>query len=296
MSQRLLLIDDSKHVYPMIESLLGNEAVEIHCASNAEAGLRLVKSLRPDLILMDVDMPGTNGFEACRKLKSDPADASIPLIFLTSGGSIDEKMRGLELGAVDCITKPCNRPELLARVRASLRMSQFMRLLEEKALIDPMTGLGNRAMFEKRLGEENALRKRSGTPLASIMLDLDQFASINSSCGPLFGDYLLRNIGTIIFEHCRSKDVGCRLRGEQFAVLAPNTTAQDATVLAERMRAAIAKATFVHGGKSISITTNIEVVDAGAACERFIAESDAETPQASTQTGRPRMMKTATAA
>jgi diguanylate cyclase (GGDEF)-like protein len=296
MSQKLLLIDDSAQVHSLIKSLLRNEPVEIHSAANAEAGLRLVKSLRPDLILMDVNMPRIDGFEACRRLKSEPAHAAIPLILLVERGSMDQKMRGLDLGADDYVTKPCDRAELVARVRASLRMSRLMRMLEEKAMIDPLTGLGNRAMFEKRLGAENTLRNRSSAPLASIMLDLDQFPSINSSCGQFFADSVLRKIGAILLELCRSRDLACRLRGEQFAVLAPNTTAQEATVLAERMRAAIAKAVFFHGDKSISITSRVDVVDAGAACDRFMAANGEARPNATTQTGRPRLMKAATAA
>ena len=292
MQQQLLLIDDSKHIHPLIKALLSDEQLEIHSAYDAEFGLSLIKTLRPDLILMDVDMPGLNGFEACRKLKSDPANSSIPLIFLTSCGSIEEKVRGLELGAVDYVTKPCNRAELQARVRASLRMSQLIRLLEEKALIDALTGLGNRAMFEQRLAAETALRIRSGLPLACIVLDLDQFKSINDTFGHPFGDVVLRKIATIIAEHCRTEDVGCRLGGEEFAVLAPNTTAEQATTLAERMRAAIAKTSFVHGGKSVTVTSSFGVVDAGDPYDRSLLERADAALYESKQHGRNRVTST----
>jgi len=289
MQQQLLLIDDSKHIHPLIKALLSDEQLEIHSAYDAEFGLSLVKSLRPDLILMDVDMPGINGFEACRRLKSDPDNASIPLIFLTSCGSIEEKVRGLELGAVDYVTKPCNRAELQARVRASLRMSHLIRLLEEKALIDALTGLGNRAMFEQRLGAEIALRIRSSAPLACILLDLDKFKSINDSFGHPFGDFVLRKVASIISEHCRTEDVGCRLGGEEFAVLAPHTNAEQAATLAERMRLAIAKTAFVHGGKSVSVTCSFGVVDAGDPYDRSLLERADAALYASKQQGRNRV-------
>jgi diguanylate cyclase (GGDEF)-like protein len=293
MQQQLLLIDDSKHIHPLIKALLTDEQLEIHSAYDAEMGLSLVKSLRPDLILMDVDMPGINGFEACRKLKSDPTNALIPLIFLTSCGSIEEKVRGLELGAVDYVTKPCNRAELQARVRASLRMSQLMRLLEEKALIDALTGLGNRAMFEQRMGAEIALRIRSGTPLACMLLDLDHFKTINDSFGHPFGDFVLRKVANVISEHCRTEDVGCRLGGEEFAVLAPNTTAEQAAMLAERMRAAVAKTAFVQNGKSIAVTCSFGVVDAGDPYDRSLMERADAALYESKQQGRNRVTASA---
>jgi diguanylate cyclase (GGDEF)-like protein len=292
MHQQLLLIDDSKHIHPLIKALLSDEQLEIHSAYDAEFGLSLIKSLRPDLILMDVDMPGMNGFEACRKLKGNPANASIPVIFLTSCGSIEEKVRGLELGAVDYVTKPCNRAELQARVRASLRMSQLIRLLEEKALIDALTGMGNRAMFEKRLAAETALRIRSGLPLGCILLDLDHFKSINDSYGHPFGDAVLRKVATIISEHCRTEDVGCRMGGEEFAVLAPNTTAEQAATLAERMRVAIAKTAFVHGGKSIAVTSSFGVVDAGDPYDHTLLERADAALYQSKQHGRNRVTAT----
>jgi diguanylate cyclase (GGDEF)-like protein len=289
MEQQLLIIDDSKAIHPLIKTLLAGEEIGIRSAYDAAFGIDLAKSLRPDLILLDVDMPGTNGFDACRVLKSDPATNSIPVIFLTSCASVEEKVRGLELGAVDYVTKPCNRSELQARVRASLRMSQLIRLLEEKALIDALTGLGNRAMFEQRLAAEVALRIRSGNPLACIVMDLDAFKAINDNFGHPLGDQVLRKLASIVAEHCRTEDVACRIGGDEFIVLAPNTSAEHAALLAERMRSAIAKTSFVHNEKPVSVTCSFGVVDAGDPYDRSLLERADSALYRSKQQGRNRV-------
>src|ERR1700722_17825365 len=121
MQQQLLVIDDSDKVHTLVKTILTEEPVEVHSATDPKYGLVLAASLRPDLILLDVDMPGMNGFEACRQLKLNPATAGIPVIFLTSLSAVNQKVQGFNLGAVDYVTKPFNRAELLARVRASLR-------------------------------------------------------------------------------------------------------------------------------------------------------------------------------
>src|SRR5271154_5347795 len=133
MNQQILLIDDDKKIHALVRALLADEPVEIQSALDPEYGLTLAASLRPDLILLDVEMPGIDGYEVCRRLKVDPDLFNIPVIFLTALSTVEEKIRGLELGAIDYVTKPFNPSELLARVRASLRTRHVIRILEEKA-------------------------------------------------------------------------------------------------------------------------------------------------------------------
>src|SRR6185437_14903212 len=213
MSQQILVIDDSEKVHALIKVILAEEPVEVHSATDPKYGLVLAASMRPDLILLDVDMPGVNGFEACRQLKQDPATADVPVIFLTSVSAVNEKVRGFSLGAVDYVTKPFNRSELVARVRASLKTEHAMRSLEEKALIDPLTGLGNRAMFIARFEAEVCLRIRTNTPLTCILMDIDHFKEINDNYGHATGDRVLQMIGKSISELCRTEDVACRFGG-----------------------------------------------------------------------------------
>jgi diguanylate cyclase (GGDEF)-like protein len=272
MLQQILLIDDSKAIHPLVKSLLVSEPVTIHSAFDGQAGLDLAASLRPDLILLDVEMPGMDGFEICRRLMADPATARLPVIFLTARVAAEELVRGLNLGAVDYVTKPFKLSELLSRVRAALRTSRLIRLLEDKAMIDALTGLGNRAMFDKRLTAEVAARIRSGNPLSCIVLDVDHFKDINDKYGHAYGDQVLCKIGDALTTICRVEDIACRLGREKFVVLAPRTSAAHAALLAERMRIAVARIPFWQQGESITVTCSFGVADAAGTFDRLMLE------------------------
>ena len=116
----------------------------------------MARALRPDLILLDVDMPDLSGFAVCRALKSDPATSGIPVIFLTGTTETVAKVQGFDLGAIDYVTKPFDPAELRARVRAALRTKRYVELLAWRAEIDALTGLHNRAHMDRRLAESVA--------------------------------------------------------------------------------------------------------------------------------------------
>jgi diguanylate cyclase (GGDEF)-like protein len=272
LQQKILLIDDSKEVHALVGCLLADEPVRIYSAFTGEVGVDLAASLRPDLILLDVEMPGIDGFETCRRLKSTPALPHLPIIFLTASTSTEEIVRGFALGAVDYVTKPFVPPELVSRVGATLKTSRLIRLLEEEALIDSLTGLGNRRMFEERFAAEVGLRIRSGNPLACIMIDVDDFKPINDRYGHSFGDQVLRKIGETLSDMCRIEDVACRYGGEEFAVLLPRTSAHQAAVLAERMRGSIAHILVSRAGESIMVTCSFGVADAAGSFGRLMLE------------------------
>jgi diguanylate cyclase (GGDEF)-like protein len=289
MHQQILLIDDSKPIHPLVKSLLADEPVTIHSAFDGQFGLTLAASLRPDLILLDVEMPIMDGFETCRQLMADPATASVPVIFLTARAATDEMVRGLNLGAIDYVTKPFKLSELLSRVRAALRTSHLIRLLADKAMIDSLTGLGNRAMFDKRFAAEVAVRIRSGTPLSCVVVDVDHFKNINDTHGHAFGDHVLCQIADALTAICRIEDVACRLGGEEFVVLAPRTSAEHAALLAERMRLAIAKIPFSQQGKAISVTCSFGVAEAAGIFDRLMLERADQALYQSKQNGRDRV-------
>jgi two-component system, cell cycle response regulator len=285
MQQQLLVIDDSKPIHKLITAVLAEESVDVHSATDATYGITLATSMRPDLILLDIEMPGMNGFDACKKLKSDPTTAHVPIIFLTALSSIKEKVQGLELGAVDYVTKPFDNWELWARVRATLRTNQMVHLLEEKALLDPLTGLGNRAMFDRQLEAETAIRIRFGSPLSCIVMDVDHFKEINDSYGHPFGDSVLQKIAEIVSKHCRAGDVACRYGGDEFVIIAPHITANDAAVFAKRMNESIAKTQFLRQGQAIKITSSFGVADANDIYDRSIFQRADEALYASKQQG-----------
>jgi diguanylate cyclase (GGDEF)-like protein len=288
-AQSILLIDDCQEIHDLVRARLEDEPVELHIAPDGEAGLRRAVELNPDLILLDVEMPAPDGFEVCRRLKEDPRTMQIPIIFFTSASSIKQKIRGLDLGAVDYVTKPFEPEELQARVRASLRTKYLMDLLARKAMIDGLTGLFNRAYFDVRLSAEAALARRTQAPLSAMMLDVDHFKKINDRSGHLLGDEVLRGIGQIITEGCRAEDTVCRFGGEEFVILCPNTAADATALLAERLRQKIQAAHFVRHGQIATATCSIGVAGFNGDPMKMVEAAD-KALYAAKQPGRNRVI------
>lgn len=234
MKQQILVIDDSLKIHQLVEAILATEPVEITYSKEASLGLVLAASKQPDLILLDIDMPGIDGFEACRRLKADPITADCPVIFLTAHAATPEKVYGFDLGAIDYVTKPFVADELRARVRAALQTQTAIRTLADVALVDPMTGLGNEAMFEQRLSAEIGLRGRTNGPLSVIAIEVPALKTIAERFGPAVEAKVLQMIGQFMSEVCRTEDVPCCF-GNTFAVLAPQTTLAEATAVAQEI-------------------------------------------------------------
>lgn len=260
---KVLIIDDSPEIHALIRVRLKNEAVEIHSALDGASGIDKSQSLGPDLILLDVEMPEQNGFEVCAILKDLPVTRDVPIIFLTGSTSTADKIRGLELGATDYITKPFDPAELRARVRASLRTRHLMELLAKRAMIDGLTGLHNRFYLDAQLTLALAAARRSGEPLSCVMADVDHFKQINDECGHQFGDEVLRKIGSILTELCRDSDIVCRYGGEEFTLLMPNTPLRDAVVVSERLRRAVETTEFWHRERRVPVTCSFGVARLG---------------------------------
>ena len=261
MPQKVLVIDDSDAIHALVKARLSPEPIELHFATDGKVGLEKAVLLLPDLILLDVDMPQPDGFEVCRQLKADSRTVAIPVVFLTGATSTDEKIKGLELGATDYITKPFEPAELRARVRASLRTKYLLDLLGRKAMIDGLTGLWNRAYFDMRLSQELSLTRRTHQPLACIMLDLDHFKRLNDSYGHPSGDEVLRWVGQLLTETCRGEDIVCRYGGEEFVVLCPNTNTEQAADLAERIRSSLESFTWRFRDSTVKVTCSVGVAD-----------------------------------
>src|SRR5271170_683759 len=134
-AKRLLIVDDSPDVHELVQVWLASESLEFCSCFNGEQAVSTASALRPELILLDVDLPGIDGFEICRRLKINPATQDIPVIFLTGASATEEKLRGLELGASDYLIKPFDPAELRARVRTSIQTKRLMDLLAQKALV-----------------------------------------------------------------------------------------------------------------------------------------------------------------
>jgi diguanylate cyclase (GGDEF)-like protein len=289
MPQNVLAIDDSLEIHALLRARLKDEPITLHFAESGEAGLAMVANIKPDVILLDVHMPEMDGYQVCRMIKANPATVNVPIIFLTGADKTEEKIRGLELGATDYVTKPFDPAELRARVRAALRTAYLMDLLSRKAMIDGLTGLWNRTYLDSRLEAEVAHARRTGRSVSCIMLDVDHFKSINDRYGHPFGDEVLRMISVALGASCRSEDVVCRYGGEEFAVLLPNTNAVAASELAERLRRAIEGEAMKFKGQVVKVTSSFGVSELSDDTATRVIESADKALYDAKQSGRNRV-------
>lgn len=257
MNPTILVIDDSPDIHALLRVRLRPEEVRLECALDARTGLRMARELQPDLILLDVDLGDASGFDVCRVLKFEDATSRLPVIFLTGAGDVQAKVQGFELGAVDYVTKPFEPAELRARVRAALRTKRYQDLLAERARVDGLTGLWNRAHFDLRLAEEMSHQPRSGRPVSLLLVDVDHFKRVNDTHGHPFGDTVLRTVAATLALGRREADVTCRYGGEEFAIILPGTDAAGAIATAERVRVDIASLRLKREGQPVPVTASI---------------------------------------
>lgn len=262
--QSVLLIDDSADIHQLVGVRLRSEDVTLVHAYNATQGLERAMDTQPDLILLDVNMPGTDGMTLCRQLKADQALEHIPVIFLTGALDTATKVKAFDLGAVDYVTKPFDAVELKARVRAALRTKRYHDLLVTKAQIDALTGLWNRGRFNNQLTDELAVLERHGHPVSLMMIDIDHFKPVNDTYGHPFGDTVLRRVAAVLNGASRDTDVVCRYGGEEFIVVLRNTARAGARVIAERIRDEIAALKFLAGRKAVQVTVSVGVAGSDA--------------------------------
>jgi diguanylate cyclase (GGDEF)-like protein len=236
----VLLIDDSVDVHRLLQARLRYEQLQIVGSTKGCEAVELARSLRPATLLLDLDMPDMDGFEVLRALKDDPATNSIPVIVLSGKQESEDKVTAFDLGATDYVCKPFDLAELRARLRAAMRLDHLLRLLAERADVDGLTGLGNRAAFDKRWAEKVAECRRYGQPLSLALLDVDYFKRINDTYGHPAGDVVLVGLAQLLQRESRTPDIACRYGGEEFALIMPSTGPEEARVVAERIREAIA--------------------------------------------------------
>ncbi len=269
----LLVIDDDRETAALLRSWFAGQPYEILEATDAEQGLRAAETRAPDLILLDVRMPGMDGLAAARVLKQRETTRTIPVILLTACRDVQAKVEAFDAGADDYVTKPFEFEEVDARIRAMLRkrelylelelaVSDLQRTnakLEELAIVDDKTGLANYRQFRRTLDVEWLRAERYGNPLSLVMLDLDDFKRINDTHGHLVGDRVLRELATLVAGGARATDMAARYGGEEFAVILPHTDRPMAERVAERIRDAVARFVFVEGEQSLKLTVSAGV-------------------------------------
>ena len=263
---RILCVDDTEDIRTLLRLRLRAEGYDTLVAPDGESALELAGEAQPDLILLDLMMPGMDGYEVCRRLKGSAATRRIPVIFLTARTEIVDRVAGLSLGAVDYVNKPFDARELLARVQVALRTKQAMDNLERanselqvSSVTDALSGLYNRRFFEVRLQEELANCERDGVTAACLILDLDRFKLINDTYGHLGGDAVIRQFAELLRGLTRKGDIAARFGGDEFALMLAGVTTAGALAAAEKIRAAVERHVFAINGEPVKVSTSIGV-------------------------------------
>lgn len=256
---KLLVVDDQPdNIQLLVQAFAGD--YQVFMATSGEQALTVCQSDPPDLVLLDVLMPGMDGFAVCRQLKAQEATAHIPIILVTARPDAGQETHGLGLGAVDFISKPVNPAVVRARVHTHLTLKFQSDLLKKLVLLDGLSGVFNRRYFDQQLATEWARAARSRLSLSLVLLDVDHFGAYNERHGHQAGDDCLRLIAvTLKAVLRRPADVVARFGGEEFACLLPDTSHADARNLALEMERRIRQLALPRGGAQGSEVVSVSV-------------------------------------
>lgn len=235
----VLIVDDSPTNLQVLAACVKDHH-RIKVATNGLQCLQIAQTEpQPDLILLDVEMPGMNGYEVCQKLKADKDTAEIPVIFVTGLQGDKDEEQGLALGAVDYITKPIRPAIVIARVKTHVMLKLQQDKLNKMAFYDQLTGLYNRHYLIDMASKKVARALRHHYNLWVLMIDIDHFKSINDTHGHSMGDEILKQVAAILLTDNRSEDIAVRFGGEEFVVIFDPCDEKNALIKANRIRAKI---------------------------------------------------------
>ncbi len=293
----ILVVDDRPDNLRVLSTMLSKQGYHVRKALNGEMALTACEATPPDLILLDINMPGMDGYEVCLRLKASEKTREVPVIFLSVLDDVWDKVKAFRVGGVDYITKPFHVEEVAIRVenqltvqrlkldlqeknrllenqnallieenekrrRAETALQQANEKLQELVVMDSLTEVANRRHFDDRLQQEWQRCAREQLSLSLILCDIDYFKFYNDTYGHLAGDACLKQVaGAITRAVKRPADLVARYGGEEFAAILPNTDFQGAVYVAQRIQQEVLRLQIVHasscGNKYITLSQGI---------------------------------------
>jgi diguanylate cyclase (GGDEF)-like protein len=280
---KILIVDDSDTIRSFLASAVRGMKLEPVLADCGEKALELFAAERPGLVLLDVNMPGIDGYETARRMRALGPEEWVPIIFLSASEDDQDLERAIECGGDDYLVKPVSQVVLNAKMRALQRLDQARRKLvdlsselseanqrlEMLSHQDGLTGIANRRAFDFLIERQFREAKRRGEPFSIALCDIDHFKAYNDHYGHLAGDACLKRVAAALARACkRPTDVAARFGGEEFALLLPETTTEGATQVVERAREEVAALQIAHAGSTTSDCVAFSAGIASFATER----------------------------
>lgn len=291
----VLVVDDEKANLLYLNHILSADYI-IYTARDAGEAIERANENHPDLILLDIIMPGMDGYDTLIALKELETTKDIPVIFITGLGGSEDELKGLDLGAEDYITKPFSDAIVKVRVRNQIKMVNQMRAIERLSLIDQLTEIANRRNFNQQMDMEWRRAIRYKLPISVMMIDVDRFKLYNDTYGHQQGDVVLQTVAKTLKQTLRrAADFAARWGGEEFAVLLPMTDMKDALMIAEVIRENIENIVILcndgaSAGVTVSIGVNAIIPAQNDSVEEFIFKADKALYTAK-ETGRNRVCR-----
>jgi len=275
----ILVVDDEKSNLIFLTHILSQEYT-IYTAKDGTDAVNKARKLSPDLILLDIVMPGMDGYEVLATLKNLDETKEIPVIFITGLNSSEDEEKGLVLKAADYISKPFRSEIVKLRIRNQIQIVNQLHTIERLSMIDQMTNIPNRRSFDNRLNMEWKRAIREKTPISLLMIDVDKFKVYNDTYGHQQGDIVLKTVAKVFEQTLRRPgDFAARWGGEEFAVLLPVSDIDGALMIAEQIRVNVENSVILcsDGGSTkvtISIGVNTELPNYESSLDSFISRAD----------------------
>lgn len=296
---KVLIAEDNRDLRDIVARMVKTLGHEVAVASTGKEALQQVHEHSPDIVLLDIMMPEMDGLEFCQALQKEEIIRDFHIIITSARDALEDKVKGLELGAADYLTKPFSLAELRARLQVGERIVRHRKAIKEQqvqlehlARADTLTGLSNRRHFDERFHEEWRRALRYNHSLSLLMCDLDYFKQVNDVYGHMYGDRVLKEVGRTLLRGSRTSDVVARYGGEEFVVLLCEASLEQAVIAAERLRTAVKALSFTHPSGSFHVTMSIglttAVIGEFADPAQLLAEAD-EALYAAKSRGRDRV-------
>ncbi len=254
--KNILIAEDDRSIRELLRDILHDENYNVSTAEDGREAIEKVKSETPDLVILDVKMPGIDGYEVCKRIREDSRLKKVPVIFLTVMKNTSDRIKGHKLGVDDYITKPVEPEEFIARVKSVLSRRD---VYEEISMTDSLTGLYNINFYKKQIQWFFKMAKRNKRVFSIAVADVNGFKKINDEHGHKTGDYVLKKLADLLKKNLRESDVVVRYGGDEFVIIFPDLGSTQVRVVSDKIKEVVESEKFIYNnsGKAVPVSLSV---------------------------------------